>query len=251
MATLSFKGKTVLVTGASGGIGRATAQAFAGAGARVAVHYHQRQQLARSVRDSLPGSGHILVQADIAGPQEVEQMVGRVIDAFGHIDILVNNAAISRRHPLDQTDYAGWQAIWQETIATNLTGAANVTYCVARQMIARRSGRIINVSSRGAFRGEPLNTAYGASKAGLNALSQSLAVHLAPYNIYVMAVAPGFVETARVQEILNNSNIRQQSPLKRVAYPAEVACTILFLASEGAEFLTGSIVDVNGASHLR
>jgi NAD(P)-dependent dehydrogenase (short-subunit alcohol dehydrogenase family) len=107
------------------------------------------------------------------------------------------------------------------------------------------------VSSRGAFRGEPANPAYGASKAGLNAFSQSLAQHLAPYNISVMAVAPGFVETERVREILDNSNIRQQSPLGRVAHPEEVAYTILFLASEGAEFLTGGIVDINGASYLR
>ncbi len=133
-------------------------------------------------------------------------------------------------------------------------GAVNVSYCVARHMMERQSGRIINVTSRGAFRGEPTATAYGASKAGLNSFSQSLAQHLAPYNISVTAVAPGWVETDMARAALDSpagEAIRQQSPLNRVARPEEVAHTILFLASEQAEFLTGSIVDVNGASYLR
>jgi NAD(P)-dependent dehydrogenase (short-subunit alcohol dehydrogenase family) len=121
-------------------------------------------------------------------------------------------------------------------------------------MIQRHQGRIINVTSRGAFRGEPLAIAYGASKAGLNAFSQSLAQHLAPHNIFVAAVAPGFVETDMAREILDSpagDAVRRQSPLNRVARPEEVAHTVVFLASEGAEFLTGGIVDVNGASYLR
>lgn len=248
---IKFQDKNVLITGASRGIGRATAIAFAEAGARVAVHFNRQQEQAEQVRASLPGSGHLVVQADIADPVAVEQMVDKVMAEFGHIDILVNNAATNQPHPLDNSNYQDWQSAWQRIIDTNLVGTANVTYCVARHMIANRAGRIVNVSSRGAFRGEPANPAYGASKAGLNAFSQSLAQHLAPYNISVMAVAPGFVETERVREILDSSNIRQQSPLGRVAHPEEVAYTILFLASEGAEFLTGGIVDINGASYLR
>jgi NAD(P)-dependent dehydrogenase (short-subunit alcohol dehydrogenase family) len=121
-------------------------------------------------------------------------------------------------------------------------------------MIERRQGRIINISSRGAFRGEPTATAYAASKAGLNAFSQSLAQHLAPYNIAVMAVAPGWVETDMSRKVLDSPAgdlIRHQSPLNRVARPEEIAHTVLFLASESAAFLTGAIVDVNGASYLR
>jgi len=249
--SIDFAGKTVLITGASGGIGRATARAFAKAGARVAVHYHRQKNKANAVRDSLPGSGHAVVQADISDPAAVEQMVNRVVAALGQIDVLVNNAATNRAHPLQSSSYQDWQAAWQQVIGTNLTGPANVSYCVAHHMIQRGGGRIVNVSSRGAFRGEPNNPAYGASKAGLNALSQSLAQHLAAHNIFVTAVAPGFVETERVQPILNSTNARQQSPLGRVATPAEVAYTILFLASEGAEFLTGAVVDINGASYLR
>jgi NAD(P)-dependent dehydrogenase (short-subunit alcohol dehydrogenase family) len=251
---MNFQGKHVLITGGSRGIGRAAAVAFAQAGATVAVHYHRQQEAAEHVKAGLAGSGHILVQADVADSQAVAHMVEETISNLGHIDILVNNAGIYQDHPLAEVDYQEWQRAWQQTINTNLIGAANVAYCVARHMIERGSGRIINVTSRGAFRGEPTAPAYGASKAGLNAFSQSLAKHLGPYNIFVMAVAPGFVETDMAQETLDSpagEAIRQQSPLNRVARPEEVAYTILFLASEGAEFLTGGIVDINGASYLR
>lgn len=251
---MDFRDKKVLITGASRGIGRATAIAFAEAGAQVAIHYRQQRRAAEELRGALAGTGHIIVQADVADPLAVERMVTETVTRFRQIDILVNNAGIFYDHPLDEVSYQEWQAAWQEIINTNLIGAANVSYCVARHMITRRSGRIINVTSRGAFRGEPTANAYGASKAGLNALSQSLAQRLAPYQIYVTAVAPGFVETDMAREVLNSPEgeaIRRQSPLNRVAYPEEVAHTILFLASQGAEFITGSIIDVNGASYLR
>jgi NAD(P)-dependent dehydrogenase (short-subunit alcohol dehydrogenase family) len=251
---MNFHGKKVLITGASRGIGQSTAVAFAEAGAQVAIHFNQQQDAAEQVRTSLAGSGHIVAQANVNDPVAVEQMVANAIAQLGQIDILVNNAGVFFHHPLDSTNYEDWQMAWQQIIHTNLIGAANVAYCVARHMIEQQAGRIINVTSRGAFRGEPLATAYGASKAGLNAFSQSLAQHLAPHNIFVTAVAPGFVKTDMARNDLDGPTgqaIRQQSPLQRVARPEEVAYTILFLASEGAEFLTGAIVDVNGASYLR
>jgi NAD(P)-dependent dehydrogenase (short-subunit alcohol dehydrogenase family) len=252
---VDFSGKRVLITGASRGIGQAAAEAFAAAGARVAIHYNRQQAAALAVQQSLAGSGHVLVQANIANPTEVSHMVGQAVAGLGHIDILVNNAGIFEAHPLAEVSYEEWQAAWQKTLEVNLIGAANVTYCVARHLIERgHGGRIVNVTSRGAFRGEPLTNAYGASKAGLNAFSQSLAQHLSPYNIFVAAVAPGFVETDMARDILDSPEgdaIRRQSPLNRVARPEEVAYTILFLASAGAEFSTGAIIDVNGASYLR
>lgn len=136
----------------------------------------------------------------------------------------------------------------------NLFGVANLCFCAAQQMIQQGNGRIINISSRGAFRGEPEHTAYGASKAGLNQLSQSLAQALAKYNIFVGVVAPGFVETDMTKDILNGKQgeaIKQQSPLGRVARPEEIAKAVLFLSSEGIDYMTGAILDVNGASYLR
>jgi 3-oxoacyl-[acyl-carrier protein] reductase len=249
-----FQNKTVLVTGGSRGIGQAVVAGFAAAGARVAIHYHHQKEAAKRVRAILPGTDHCVVQADLANADAVEQMVSFTLTRMGQIDILVNNAGLYQEHPLDSTNYQDWQRIWKRTVDVNLIGAVNTSYCVAEQMIERRRGRIINITSRGAFRGEPLATAYAASKAGLNAFSQSLAQHLAPYNIAVTAVAPGWVETDMSKAVLDSpagEAVRAQSPLNRVARPEEVANTVLFLASEPALFLTGTIVDVNGASYLR
>lgn len=251
---MDFTGKTVLITGASRGIGRAAAQLFAAKGARVAINYRSNEAAARETLASLSGTGHLLVQADIANAQEVERMVAFTVESFGKLDILVNNAAIYEEHPIAKTDYADWRDQWARILAINLTGAANATYCAAQFMMQHGGGRIINVSSRGAFRGEPDAPAYGASKAGVNAMSQSLAKALAPHKIYVYAVAPGWVDTDMAAETLNGAQgdeIRRQSPLNRVATADEVAYTIAFLASDGAEFLTGDIIDINGASYLR
>ncbi len=252
---MNLNDKTALITGASRGIGRAIAQGFAAAGARVAVHYHQNRNAAEATFGALSGQGHILIQADITRPDEVQRMVESTIEQLGGLDILVNNAgAVFEHHPLADIDYKTWQDSWQQTMHTNLIGPANVCYCAARHMIERKSGKIINIGSRGGYRGEPLSPAYGASKAGLHALSQSLAKYLGQYDILVTAVAPGFVETDMSYESLAGSQgdeIRNQSPLGRVATPEEVAHTVLFLAAPGSEWLTGGVVDLNGASYLR
>lgn len=252
---LDFTNKNVLITGGSRGIGRATAIAFAERGARVTINFVNSNEAATATMESLKGENHIAIKANVGNPKHVEYLVQKVVEELGSLDIVVNNAGIYAPHPVAETDYENWQEIWQETLAVNLTGAANLCYCAARQMIAQGTGgRIVNVSSRGAFRGEPRHTAYGASKAGLNALGQSLAQELAPHGIFIGTVAPGFVETDMAKSVLNGplgAQIRQQSPLGRVAQPAEVAHAILFLAAEGSEFMTGTILDVNGASYLR
>ncbi len=251
---MDFTNKVVLITGSSRGIGRAAAQQFAAQGAQVVIHYNSNRQAAEETKALLPNGPHMIVQADIGDPEAVAAMVKTAVSTLGRIDILVNNAAVYEDHPLADVSYEQWQASWQRVIGANLLGTANVTYCVGQQMIEQGNGRIVNVSSRGAFRGEPTGPAYGASKAGLNAMGQSLAKYLAPYNIFVGTVAPGFVETDMAKDFLDGpqgEEVRNQSPLNRVARPEEVAYTILFLASEGAEFLTGCIVDVNGASYLR
>lgn len=251
---MNFTGKNVLITGGSRGIGRAVAMAFAKKGARVAINFRSDQDAAKQTAQEMQGDGHIIIKADISKPSAVEALINAVVHEFGSLDIVVNNAGIYAPHPLASTDYKNWQSTWKKTMDINLFGAANICYCAGQQMIKQGGGRIVNVSSRGAFRGEPCHSAYGASKAALNAMSQSLAQELAPYQIFVGIIAPGFVETDMAKEILDSKageDIRQQSPLNRVAKPEEVAYGILFLASEGSEFMTGTILDINGASYLR
>jgi len=251
---MDFTGKRVLVTGGSRGIGRAIAAAFAECGARVAISYRSSRAAAEETLAGLPGGPHIVVRADVTDPAAVERMVGAVVTGLFGLDIVVNNAGIWIDHRLDEVDYEQWQDSWRRVLEANLVGPANVSYCAARHMIEHGGGRIVNVSSRGAFRGEPDGPAYGASKAGLNAMSQSLAKRLAPHGIFVGVVAPGWVETDMAADALDGprgDEIRGQSPLGRVARPEEVAQAVLFLAAEGSEFCTGAIIDVNGASYLR
>jgi 3-oxoacyl-[acyl-carrier protein] reductase len=247
-------GRAVLVTGGSRGIGAAVARAFAEAGDRVAVHHGRNAEKARAVAAALPGDGHAVVGADLADPDAVRAMVDEAAERLGGVDVLVNNAGIFAPHPITETTYEEWQRGWRDTLGVNLVGAANVTWCAVRHMRRAGGGRIVNVSSRGAFRGEPGQPAYGASKAGLNALGQSLARALAPLGIQVATVAPGFVETDMAMDHLNSPRgaaIRAESPFNRVARPEEVAAAVVWLASPEAQWASGTVLDLNGASYLR
>jgi 3-oxoacyl-[acyl-carrier protein] reductase len=246
--------RAVLVTGASRGIGAAVARAFAENGDRVAVHYGTRRGVAGEVLATMAGDGHVVVGADLADPVAVRAMVDAAAEGLGGIDVLVNNAGIFMPHPIVDSTYEAWQQAWHETLAVNLVGAANVTWCAVRHMLEAGAGRIVNVSSRGAFRGEPEQPAYGASKAGLVAFGQSLARALGPHRIAVTTVAPGWTQTDMAAETLagpRGDEIRTESALGRVATAEDVAAAVVFLASPGAEMATGTVVDVNGASFLR
>lgn len=250
----TFDGQVVLVTGASRGIGRAIAREFAAEGASVAVHYVADEAAAAATLAALGDGDHVAVRADLADPAAVAELVTEVGTRLGGVDVLVNNAGIYEPHPVRSTTFDEWRASWLRTIETNLLGPANLIHAVVPWMVRRGGGRIVNVTSRGAFRGEPDHAAYGASKAGLNSLSQSMARALAPEGIYVTAVAPGFVETDMAAPYLEGPEgdaIRAQSPMGRAATAEEVARVVVFLASPGAESTTGTIVDVNGASYLR
>jgi NAD(P)-dependent dehydrogenase (short-subunit alcohol dehydrogenase family) len=249
-----FSDKVVLVTGASRGIGREIARQFANQGAGVVVHFHKNRKAAEQTLAGLAGDSHVLVQGDLADATAAGQIAQTAAGKMGRIDVLVNNAGIYEFHPIADTPFEDWQHSWEKTIATNLMGPAHLSFHVARRMIKNGGGKIINITSRGAFRGEPDAPAYGASKAGLNAFSQSMAQALAPHNVLMYAVAPGFVETDMTASLLAGpagDAIRSQSPLNRVAAPAEVARVVLFLAAEGTDYLTGGIIDVTGASYLR
>jgi NAD(P)-dependent dehydrogenase (short-subunit alcohol dehydrogenase family) len=248
-----------LVTGASRGIGRAIAQALARRGDVVAVHFGSDLAAAQATLDSLPGNGHVLVRGDIADAEAAQSIVETAVSALGSVEILVNNAAAAphsgNRHPVDGASYAEWQRAWRQMIDVNLVGAANVTMLVAQHLIAqRRPGAIVNIGSRGAFRGEPDHPAYAASKGGLHAFGQTMAASLAPHGISVTSVAAGFIATERQTPKLNGpagDDIRGQSPFHRVGTPEEVANAVLYLTSPGAVWASGAVLDLNGASHFR
>lgn len=254
MDSSNFQKKNVLITGASRGIGKATALAFAQNGANVGINFRTNKEEALRTLAELPGNGHHLFQQDISKKEGAKALIDHFVEKYGQLDVLVNNAGISIFHEIDQVDFDHWTHAWEKTFETNLFAAANLCYWAAQSMMKSGGGHIVNVSSRGAFRGEPTKPAYGASKAALNAMSQSLAKKLAPHNIFVGVVAPGFTETEMAAKTLTSEereNLLRESPFKRMAQPEEVAHAILFLASEGAAYTSGTIIDVNGASYLR
>jgi NAD(P)-dependent dehydrogenase (short-subunit alcohol dehydrogenase family) len=249
-----FDGRGVLVTGASRGIGRVIAARFAAEGARVGVHYGQNESAAGETLGRLAGDGHVLVGADLSDPDAVARMIDEAVGGLGGLDVLVNNAGVYEMHHPAEVTYEQWQEAWRQTIEINLTGAANASFLAARHMREHGGGRIVNVSSRGAFRGEAKAPAYGASKAGMNAMGQSLAVALAPFGVTVATVAPGWVDTDMSHEHLDGprgQEILSGLPMGRVAAADEVASAVLFLASDAASYTSGAILDVNGASYLR
>jgi 3-oxoacyl-[acyl-carrier protein] reductase len=251
-----------LVTGASRGIGRVIAAQLAERGVRIAVHYRGNREAAETALAALTGTGHAIFAADLVDMAATTQLWQQVLEHFGAVDILVNNAGLYIEHAPLTTSYDSWRAAWQVTLAANLVGPANLSLLAAQRMAARTDtvdaafgrGRIVNVSSRGAFRGEPDCPAYASSKAGLNALSQSLAKALAPSAIHVYCVAPGWVETEMAASHLTGPDgaaILAQHPLGRVNQSAEVAQATVFCALDAPAVMTGCVIDVNGASYLR
>lgn len=248
-----LSGRTALITGASRGIGAAIAREYAAHGMRVAVNYRQDAAAARRVADSLDGSGHVIIEADVSDPAETKRLVDQAAGELGRLDVLVNNAAIYEFQPFDMEDYDAWRAAWDRTMDLNLAAAVNATFCALRHMRAQGGGRVISIGSRGGFRGETEAPAYAASKMALVGFTRSLARATARQGIYAFCIAPGWVDTdmSRPRMADRLEAIEAEIPAGRIAAPADVAGVALFLASDAADYLTGVTIDVNGGSYFR
>ncbi len=251
---MELTGKTALVTGASSGIGAATAKVLADLGARVAVGYHNNQKGAEEVRDEIIAAGGkaVILQADMRKPAEVRPLVERAASELGPLDILVNNAgSLVKRYPIRDLTEDGWD----EIMDLNLKSAVLCTQAAAPAMIERKSGAIVNVVSIAAHNGGgPGAGPYAASKAALIAMTKAQAKELAPHGIRVNAISPGviatpFHETFSTPEII--ANFVKGIPLGRVGQSIECAKVIAFLVSDSASYIVGETVEVNGGQMMR
>jgi len=246
---LSLKDKVSLATGASQGIGRDTALALAEAGARVAVAARNEEKLAALVKDILAAGGEAFaVKMDVADVEQVKAGFKAVVEKFGRLDILVNNAAITRDGLALRMKPDDWDAV----IRTNLTGAHFCIQQALGTMMRSRAGRIINIASIVAQMGNAGQANYVSAKAGLIGLTKAIAMEIASRNITVNAVAPGFIETP-MTDVLSDKvkeDLKTRIPLGRMGCPRDVAAAIVFLASDEAGYITGHVLDVNGGMYL-
>ncbi len=245
----SLKDKVALITGASQGIGRATALAFTAAGAKVAAAARSTDKLAALVAEIEQAGGEAMaVPMDVADAAQVKAGFQQVLGKFGRLDILVNNAAITRDTLALRMKLEDWDAV----LRTNLTGAHLCIQQALGPMLKQRSGRIINLSSVVAESGNAGQANYVASKAGLIGLTRAMAVEVASRSITVNAVAPGFIETPMTDVLPQELKDKLKSliPLGRLGQDRDVAMAILFLASDEAAYITGQVLDVNGGLHM-
>jgi NAD(P)-dependent dehydrogenase (short-subunit alcohol dehydrogenase family) len=249
---ISLSDQTILVTGASRGIGRAIALRCAEAGATVAVHYAQSQDAAQEVADRC-GNGSVPIQADLSDLNAADALLGDVVETLGPVDVLVNNAGVARSAPLDDATDA-WNEAWTQTMAINLRAPELLCRHAVTHFQQNGGGRIINIASRAAFRGDtPDYMAYAASKAGVVALTKSLARGFGEDNITAFAVAPGFTRTDMAQDFIDTYGEEYATSdlaLSTLTEPDDVAPTVVFLASGLADHATGTSIDINAGSYV-
>jgi len=251
--SFDLNGKVALVTGASSGIGRATAEVLAANGARVAINFHRNETGAEAARAKIvsEGSSAIALQADVTQAAEVQSLVDQTVAEFGPIDILVNNAGslVERLKILELTEER-----WDEVIHLNLKSAFLCCQAVAGSMMERKTGAIINVSSIAGRTGGALGSIhYSAAKGGLITFTKGLAKELGPYGVRVNAVSPGVIDTPYHEQFSSPEMMKTyagQIPLGRVGTPPEVAKVICFLASDAASYLAGETIEINGGMFM-
>jgi 3-oxoacyl-[acyl-carrier protein] reductase len=249
MRVFSLKDKVALVTGASQGIGRDTALALSQAGAKVAVAARNEEKLVNLVSEiEAAGGSALAVKMDVADAEQVKVGFKQVLEKFRRLDILVNNAAITR----DGLSIRMKQDDWEAVLKTNLTGAHLCIQQALSTMMRARAGRIINISSVVAQSGNAGQANYVAAKAGLIGLTKAVAIEIASRHITVNAVAPGFIETPMTDVLPDKvkEELKTRIPLGRMGSPREVAAAIVFLASDEAGYITGHVLNVNGGMHL-
>ena len=251
---INLENQVAVITGGSRGIGAATVAAFADAGARIVFSYRKAATHAQEVVErvqTFPGQV-IPIRAELSKMADARKLIDTALRRYGRLDILVANAGIWNVTPAPIEKLSEKQ--WDEMMAINLKGVYAVIHFAVPHMIRRKAGRIIVVSSTAGQRGEAFHTHYGASKGGVISLVKGLSTELAPHNILVNAVAPGWVETDMAVPVMKNRREYREAlapiPLRRFARPEEIAQPILFLASEMASYMTGEILNVNGGNVL-
>ena len=243
-------GKNILITGGSRGIGAACAILFALEGYNVIINYNYSSESARSLQKSITDSGYnaVIARADVRSREEVDRMIHAIIDKYGHIDVLVNNAGIAQQKLFDEITISDWNNM----IETNLTGVFNCTQSVLKHMLKEHSGSIVNVSSLWGVTGGSCEVHYSAAKAGVIGLTKALAKEVAPSGIRVNCVAPGVIDTDMNSNLTIDDiqTLCEETPLGRMGTPEEVAKAVLFLANENSSFITGQVLEVNGGINI-
>jgi len=249
---INLEGRKALITGGSRGIGKATSLLFARAGSDVAINYLSKSQAAEEVKEEVSRIGRecLVFKADVSRKGDIALMVRNILERWNRIDVLVNNAGIWTYGEMGDMP----EEIWAETMKINLDGVFHTCNAVVPFMKEKKRGWIINVSSTAAVRGEAFHSHYAASKGALVSLTKSLALELAPFNIRVNCVAPGWVDTDMCAGVFKDADFRREVqesiPLKRIPPPKDIAGPILFLASDLAQHITGEVINVNGGSVL-
>ena len=251
---IDLKGKVILVTGGSKGIGAVTVRTLAKAGADVVLHYCQSSSEAEKIAESIGNNNCHLLKADLSLENAAIPLWKDALAWKGKIDVIVNNAAIMSPAGIDD-ELDIWTSVWQKTLQVNLVAVADLCREAIRHFKTRQGGIIINVASRAGFRGDtPEHTHYAASKGGVIALTRTIARGFAADNILAFAVAPGFVHTERTDKFIQEygeDRITRDIPMGKIAPPEDVANVIAFLASGLAPHATGTTIDINGASYVR